>query len=66
MARLKEERDFDNKVAAATILDQTLEIVQTALIGSTFFDSKKDIEAVVTDCGAFIDAADSLMRSLDK
>ena len=66
MARLKEERDFDNKVAAAAILDQTLEIVHTALTGSTFLESKKDIEAVVRDCGGFIDAADALMRSLDK
>ena len=66
MGRLKEDRDFDNKVAAATILDLTLELVQTALGGSSFLDSKEEIEAVVRDTAELIDAADSLMRSLDK
>ena len=66
MARLNEERDFDNKVAAATILGQTLEIVQVALEGTRFLDSKKELELVVHESCQLIEAADALMKSLDK
>ena len=59
MERLKEERDFDNKVAAVAILDQTLEIVQTALSGSSFLKSKEEVESVVRDTCQLIDSADS-------